>query len=86
MKAFDTDILTELLAGNPAYAERLANVPLVEQSAPIVAVEEILRGRPLSKIASRGVLSVLLHGPSATQLPAFLSISLDLVGDVASEY
>ena len=24
MKAFDTDILTEILAGNPAYAERIA--------------------------------------------------------------
>ena len=45
MKAFDTDILTEILAGNPAYAERIANVPLEEQSAPIVAIEEILRGR-----------------------------------------
>jgi len=45
MKAFDTDILTEILAGNPAYAERLAQVPLGEQSVPIVAVEEVLRGR-----------------------------------------
>jgi tRNA(fMet)-specific endonuclease VapC len=45
MKAFDTDILTEILAGNPAYAERLAKVPLVEQAAPIVAIEEIIRGR-----------------------------------------
>jgi tRNA(fMet)-specific endonuclease VapC len=45
MKAFDTDILTEILAGNPAYAERIANVPLVEQVVPIVAVEEIIRGR-----------------------------------------
>jgi tRNA(fMet)-specific endonuclease VapC len=45
MKAFDTDILTEILAGNPAYAERIAKVPLDEQSAPIVAIEEILRGR-----------------------------------------
>ena len=45
MKAFDTDILTEILAGNPAYAERIENVPLEEQSAPVVAVEEILRGR-----------------------------------------
>jgi len=49
MKAFDTDILTEILAGNPAYAERIANVPLDEQSAPIVAIEEVLRGR-LNKI------------------------------------
>jgi tRNA(fMet)-specific endonuclease VapC len=45
MKAFDTDILTEILAGNPAYGERIAKVPLEEQSAPIVAIEEILRGR-----------------------------------------
>jgi len=45
MKAFDTDILTEILAGNPDYAERIANVPLVEQATPIVAVEEIIRGR-----------------------------------------
>ena len=45
MKAFDTDILTEILAGIAAYAERLAQVPLVEQAVPIVAVEEIIRGR-----------------------------------------
>ena len=45
MKAFDTDILTEILVGNPAYAERIANVPVAEQAVPIVAVEEIIRGR-----------------------------------------
>ncbi len=45
MKAFDTDIVTEILAGNPAYAERIAQVPLEEQTVPIVIVEEILRGR-----------------------------------------
>jgi tRNA(fMet)-specific endonuclease VapC len=45
MKAFDTDILTEILAGNPAYAERLAAVPVAEQAVPIVAIKEILRGR-----------------------------------------
>src|SRR5208283_1874305 len=45
MKVFDTDILTEILLGNPAYGERLATVPLIEQSVPIVAVEEIIRGR-----------------------------------------
>ena len=45
MKAFDTDLLTEILAGNPAYAERLARIPVAEQAAPIVAVEEIIRGR-----------------------------------------
>ena len=45
MKAFDTDILTEILAGNPAYAERLARVPLGEQAIPIVVIEELVRGR-----------------------------------------
>jgi tRNA(fMet)-specific endonuclease VapC len=45
MKAFDTDILTEVLAGNPAYASRIDAVPLEDQSAPIFAIEEILRGR-----------------------------------------
>jgi tRNA(fMet)-specific endonuclease VapC len=45
MKAFDTDILTEILAGNPIYAERLAAIPVDDQSVPIVAVEEIIRGR-----------------------------------------
>ena len=27
MKAFDTNILNEILLGNPAYAERIAQVP-----------------------------------------------------------
>lgn len=45
MKAFDTDILTEILAGNPAYAERIANVPVVEQAVPVIGVEELIRGR-----------------------------------------
>src|SRR5207253_5338782 len=37
--------LTEILTGNPAYAERIENVPLEDQSASVVAIEEILRGR-----------------------------------------
>jgi tRNA(fMet)-specific endonuclease VapC len=45
MKLFDTDILTEILLGNPIYAERIVSVPLAEQAVPIVAVEEIVRGR-----------------------------------------
>ncbi len=45
MKVFDTDILTEILSGNPAYAERIANVPPDEQAASIITVEEIIRGR-----------------------------------------
>ena len=49
MKAFDTDILTEILSGNPAYAERVKSIPAAEQGVPIVALEELLRGR-LNKI------------------------------------
>ena len=45
MKAFDTDILTEILAGNLAHAERLAGVPPGEQAVPIVVIEELIRGR-----------------------------------------
>jgi tRNA(fMet)-specific endonuclease VapC len=45
MKAFDTDILTEILGGNPAYLERLQNVPVSEQGVPIVVLEELIRGR-----------------------------------------
>jgi tRNA(fMet)-specific endonuclease VapC len=45
MKAFDTDVLTEILAGNPAHAERLARVPLAEQAVPIIVIEELIRGR-----------------------------------------
>ena len=37
--------MTEILAGNPAYFERIANVPVDQQTVPIVAVEEIVRGR-----------------------------------------
>jgi tRNA(fMet)-specific endonuclease VapC len=45
MKAFDTDILTQLLRGNPVYAERVALIPVAEQALPILAAEEVLRGR-----------------------------------------
>jgi tRNA(fMet)-specific endonuclease VapC len=45
MKAFDTDILTQLLRGNPAFAERAATIPVPEQALPIVVAEEMLRGR-----------------------------------------
>ena len=45
MKAFDTDILTQILRGNPVFSERVAKIPVVEQSLPIVVTEEALRGR-----------------------------------------
>jgi tRNA(fMet)-specific endonuclease VapC len=45
MIAFDTDILTEILARNPKYILRLAGIPLEERSAPIITIDEILSGR-----------------------------------------
>jgi tRNA(fMet)-specific endonuclease VapC len=45
VKAFDTDILTQILLGNPAYQEKLAHIPVAEQGIPILVAEELLRGR-----------------------------------------
>lgn len=45
MRAFDTDVLTEILAGNPAFVRRAAAIPEAERKVPVIVVEEILRGR-----------------------------------------
>jgi tRNA(fMet)-specific endonuclease VapC len=45
MKAFDTDVLTEILLGDAIYVERAARIPLDEQVVPILVVEEMIRGR-----------------------------------------
>jgi tRNA(fMet)-specific endonuclease VapC len=45
MKAFDTDVLTEVLLGDPAYVARAALIPPHEQAVPVVVIEELLRGR-----------------------------------------
>jgi tRNA(fMet)-specific endonuclease VapC len=45
MKAFDTDILTEILARNAKYITLLADIPLDQQAVPIIVVDEILSGR-----------------------------------------
>jgi tRNA(fMet)-specific endonuclease VapC len=45
MKAFDTDVLTEILLGNTAFVQRAAGVPADQQGVPILVVEEMLRGR-----------------------------------------
>ncbi len=42
--ALDTDILGEILVGNPVYAARAAASPR-PHAVPIVVVEEIMRGR-----------------------------------------
>jgi hypothetical protein len=45
MKAFDTDVLTEVLAGQPEYVARAKQIPSGDQAVPIVDIEEIVRGR-----------------------------------------
>jgi tRNA(fMet)-specific endonuclease VapC len=45
MNAFDTDVLTEILAGDPAFVQRAAAIPSEEQAVPIIVIEEIIRGR-----------------------------------------
>jgi tRNA(fMet)-specific endonuclease VapC len=45
MTVFDTDIMTEIFRGTAAIVERAKRIPPEEQGVPIVAVEEILRGR-----------------------------------------
>jgi tRNA(fMet)-specific endonuclease VapC len=43
--AFDTDVLTKILLGNPVVVDRAATIPPHEQAVPIVVLEEIIRGR-----------------------------------------
>ena len=45
MKAFDTDVLTEILLGDPTYVARAATIPPYEQAVPVIVIEELLRGR-----------------------------------------
>ena len=45
MIVFDTDVMVEILRGNPAIVERAARFSPNEQSISVVVVEEILRAR-----------------------------------------
>ncbi|MGH9840223.1 MAG: type II toxin-antitoxin system VapC family toxin [Blastocatellia bacterium] len=45
MIAFDTDVLTEILMGNAPFVSRAATIPVHEQAVPVIAIEEIIRGR-----------------------------------------
>ncbi len=45
MKGFDSDILTLLLLGDPVCLQKAALIPVAEQGVPIVAIEDVLRGR-----------------------------------------
>jgi hypothetical protein len=43
--ALDTDVFTDVLYADPAVVARLAAVPVAEQVLPVVALEELIRGR-----------------------------------------
>ena len=45
MIAFDTDVLTEILLGDPTFVARAVTIPPHEQAVPVVVIEEIMRGR-----------------------------------------
>jgi tRNA(fMet)-specific endonuclease VapC len=45
MIAFDSDVLTGILAGRADYVERCAATPARQQAIPIIVVEEVIRGR-----------------------------------------
>ncbi len=42
--AFDTDILTLIVRGNPAIVARAATIPRHEQVVPVIVLEECFRG------------------------------------------
>jgi tRNA(fMet)-specific endonuclease VapC len=45
MKAFDADVLTLLAEGDPGCIQKAALIPVAEKRVPIIAVEQVLRGR-----------------------------------------
>ena len=45
MTAFDTDVLSELFLKNVAYAQRADLIAVADKAIPIVALEEVMRGR-----------------------------------------
>src|SRR5690349_18332616 len=43
--AFDTDIFTDVMYGDPRLTSRLAAIPVAEQTLAVVVIEEVIRGR-----------------------------------------
>jgi len=87
MIAFDTDVFTEILAGDPVYSRRAKAIPREEQTVPIVVVEEILRGR-LNAIrqaeSGKSRLTIeLAYGWLAQSLRDFLRVRVLLHSPVA---
>jgi len=56
LSVFDTDVLTEILAGSREFVARLALVPVAERATTVVTIEEILAGRmaDVRRAESRG--------------------------------
>ena len=46
MKAFDTDVMSDLFTNSPAVVARMAAVPEGDQYVPIVVAEEVLHAGP----------------------------------------
>jgi|GEM_PF-788303 len=67
MIAFDADVLTEILAGNPQAVSRAATIPPHEQVVPIIVIEEIMRGR-LNSIRQAEAKGSKLSIPRAYEL------------------
>src|SRR5437762_541479 len=67
MIAFDADVLTDVLGGEPVVTAQAAEVPPHEQAVPIIVVEEILRGR-LSSIRQAEAGKSNLSVPRAYEL------------------
>ena len=45
MTALDTDVLTLILGGLPVYVALFRDIPAAEVRLPVIAVEEVFRGR-----------------------------------------
>jgi tRNA(fMet)-specific endonuclease VapC len=45
MIAFDADVFTDILAGNVHLTQRAVQIPVHDQSVPVIVIEEIVRGR-----------------------------------------
>lgn len=45
MTAFDTDVLSEILIGTTTYVQRANLIPVADKVVPVVALEEVFRGR-----------------------------------------
>jgi len=53
MRAVDTDVLVEILAGNSAFVRRAAAIPLEEQAVPVEFCRNALHGKRLPSLRKR---------------------------------